>query len=47
MEVDSEPNIVSDRIKAFLDDPQWPELIKNPPLKQIKRQTFVILRIIN
>ena len=28
MEVIPEPNIVSDRIKAFLDDPQWPEHIK-------------------
>ena len=39
MEVVPEPNIVSDRIKAFLDDLQWPEHIKDPPLKQIKRQT--------
>ena len=30
MEVVSESNIVSDRIKAFLDDPQWPEHIKDP-----------------
>ena len=30
------PNILNDGIKAFLDDPQWPEHIKDPPLKQIK-----------
>ena len=36
MKVIPEPNIVSDRIKAFLDDPQWPEHIKDPQLKQIK-----------
>ena len=39
MEVVSQPNIVSDRVKAFLDDLQWPEHIKDPQLKQIKRQT--------
>ena len=39
MEVELKPNIVSDRIEAFLDDPQWPEHIKDPPLKQIKRRT--------
>ena len=39
MEVVPEPNIVSDCIKAFLDDSQWPDHIKHPPLKQIKRQT--------
>jgi len=33
MEVISEPNIVSDRIKAFLDDPQWHEHMKDPQLK--------------
>ena len=37
MEVVLEPNIVSDRIKAFLDDPRWPEHIKDPQLEQIKR----------
>ena len=39
MEVILEPNNVSDCIKAFLDDPQWPEHIKGPQLKQIKKQT--------
>ena len=38
MDVVLEPNIVSDCIKAFLDGPQWPEHIKDPQLKQIKRQ---------
>ena len=37
MEVVREPNTVSDRIKVFLNDPQWPEHIKDPQLKQIKR----------
>ena len=39
MAVVPEPNIVIDHIKAFLDDPQWPEHIEDPQLKQIKRQT--------
>ena len=39
MEVVPEPNTMSDHIKAFLDDPQWPEHIQDPQLKQIKRQT--------
>ena len=39
MEVTPEPNIMSDRIKVYLDDPQSPEHIKDPNLKQIKRQT--------
>ena len=30
---------MSDRIKAFLDDPLWPKHIKDPKLKQITRQT--------
>ena len=30
MEVIPKPNIVSDHIKAFLDDPQWPKHIKDP-----------------
>ena len=34
MEVVLEPNTVSDAIKVFLDDPQWPEHIKDPQLKQ-------------
>ena len=38
MEVVLEPNTMSDRIKAFLDDPQWPEHIKDPQPNQIKRQ---------
>ena len=38
MEVVPEPNTVSDHIKSFLDDPQWPKHIKNQ-LKQIKRRT--------
>jgi hypothetical protein len=37
MEVVLEPNIVSDRIKTFLDDLQWPKHIEDPQLKQIKR----------
>ena len=28
MELVLEPNIVSDHIKAFLDNPQWPEHIE-------------------
>ena len=43
MEVVPKPNIASDRIKAFINDPQWPEHIKDPQLKQIKRQTSLIL----
>jgi hypothetical protein len=39
VEVVSEPNFVSDHIKAFLDDPQWLKHIKDPQLKQIKRPT--------
>ena len=39
MEVILEPNIVSDFTKAFLDDPQWHEHIKDPQLEQIKSQT--------
>ena len=37
MEVVLKSNTVSDCIKAFLDDPQWPKHIKDPQLKQIKR----------
>ena len=37
MEVVSEPITMSDRIKAFLDDPQWFEHIENPHVKQMKR----------
>ena len=39
MEVVPEPDIVSDRMKAFLDDPQRPEFINDLQLKQIKRRT--------
>ena len=39
MEVVTEPNNVSDGIKAYLDDPQWPEHIEDPQQKKIKRQT--------
>ena len=39
IEVVPEPGTLSDRIKTFLDDPQWPEHIKNPQLEQIKRKT--------
>ena len=38
-EVVLEPNIAGDCRKAFLDDPQWPEHINDPQLKQIKRRT--------
>ena len=38
-EVVPEPSIVSDCIKVFRDDPQWPEHTKDPQLKQIKRRT--------
>ena len=38
MEVVPESNIVSDYIKFFLDDPQWPKHIKDLQLKQIKSQ---------
>ena len=30
MEVVMEPNTMSDRIMVYLDDPQWPEHIKDP-----------------
>ena len=39
MEVNLEPNIVSECIKMFLDDLQQSEHIKDPQLKQIKMQT--------
>ena len=39
MKVVMEPNIVSDYMKAFLDDPQWSEHTEDPELKQIKRRT--------
>ena len=42
MEVVPEPNNVSDGTKAFLDDPQWPEHIKDPQLKQIKHNIIHI-----
>ena len=43
IEVVQEPNIMSGCIKAFLDDAQWTEHIKDPQMKQIKRQTSSIL----
>ena len=42
MEVVMEPDTTSDCIKAFLDDPQWPDHIENPQLKQIKSRTSSI-----
>ena len=39
MEDVPKPITMSDRIKAFLDDSQWPEHIKEPQVKQIKRRT--------
>ena len=39
----AEPNTVSDRIKVFLHDPQWPEHIEDPEVKQTKRQISLIL----
>ena len=36
MEVVPEPIIVSDCIKAFLEDCQWPKHVKDSQLKQIK-----------
>ena len=39
MKVVLEPNTMSDLIKAFLDDPQQSEHIKDPQLKQFKRCT--------
>ena len=32
-----EPNTMSDHIKAYVDDPQWPKHIKDPQWKKIKR----------
>ena len=40
MEVGLEPNIVSDRIKAFLDDPHWSEHIENLQLKHNQETNF-------
>ena len=39
MEVVPNPITMSDHIKAFLYDPQWPKNIKDPQLMQIKRPT--------
>ena len=39
-EVVPESNTVNDCIKVFLDDPQWPEHIRDSQVKQIKRCTF-------
>ena len=40
MEVVPKPITLSDHIKAFLDDSQWPEHIKDPQLKQIREANF-------
>ena len=37
MEVVTEPNNVRNHIKAYVDNPQWPEHIKDPQEKKIKR----------
>ena len=42
MKVVLEPNTMNDTLKTFLDNPQWPKHIKDPQLKQIKKQTLVI-----
>ena len=34
MEVVPEPNTVSDHIKVFLDDPQWPKYIQDSQVNQ-------------
>ena len=47
MEVVPEPNSVSDCMKVFLDDPQWPKHITDPQLKQIKRRTSSNLIILD
>ena len=39
MEIVTQPNNVSDRIKAYLDDPQWLEHIKDPRKEKIKWQS--------
>ena len=39
MKVLLELRTMSDHIKAFLGDSQWPKHIKDPQLKQIKRRT--------
>ena len=39
MEFVPEPNTMSDHTKTFLDNPQWPEHVKDPQFKQIKKQT--------
>ena len=43
MEVVPKPNTMSDDIKVFLDDLQWPELIKDSQLKQIKHNIVMNL----
>ena len=35
-----EPNIVSDCINAFLDDPQWPKHIIDPSTKANQKANF-------
>jgi hypothetical protein len=34
MEVVVEPDTVSDHIRVFLDDPQWPNYIQDPHLSK-------------
>jgi hypothetical protein len=40
-----ESNTMSDRIKAFLDDFQWPEHMKDHQLKQIRRRMSSMLMV--
>ena len=41
-----ELNIVSDCMKAFLDDPQWPEDIKDPKLKLEHTHLFFLYKLL-
>jgi hypothetical protein len=38
MEVIREPNTVSDHIKTFLDDHEWPEHVKDPQLTEANQE---------
>jgi hypothetical protein len=40
MEVVPEPSTVSDYIKVFFDDPQWPKHIKDPQTKRSQEVNF-------
>ena len=42
MEVVTEPNNVSDRIKAYLDNPQWLEHTKDPQRKKSRDEPLQI-----